>query len=281
MEGLSGTTTMMSKFNYEAKVWGATPVRLSPFYIQGLKLQYALDDLRLVKGKVLDIGCGGGNMAKAIKYYRPDLAVYGVDISEKAISIAQQNAQKVIFNVAPVEHLSFPDKTFDAVLLFDVLEHVLKPEAVLHEIHRVLKEGGVLHIFSPLDKQPLTLHWWLYLFGWKSKDKYTGHIQWFSDYRFRKLLLSHHFLISKRRFSFHPLFSLFDVFYYSFQDIVGAKQPTSLEGRLKANATIYNSIFHYFYKLIVALGYYESVLLKNFPLATGGHYTATKGSPFY
>ena len=46
-----------------------------------------------------------------------------------------------------LEHLTFPDATFDLLITQDVMEHVFDPEAAFREIGRVLKPSGV-HIFS-------------------------------------------------------------------------------------------------------------------------------------
>src|SRR4029077_20857417 len=64
-------------FDYEAKSWGAAAVRPKPWYMNGLKLRYLLDDLSNIHGRVLDVGCGGGSVAKAVKRERPDLEVFG------------------------------------------------------------------------------------------------------------------------------------------------------------------------------------------------------------
>ena len=85
-------------FSYESKRWGSSPVRPRPGHIQGLKLRYALDDLRSVRsGLLIDVGCGGGNMAKAIKRERPELMVEGVDVSRSAIESARQDPTGVDF----------------------------------------------------------------------------------------------------------------------------------------------------------------------------------------
>ena len=52
--------------------------------------------------------------------------------------------------LANLEALPFADKTFDAALCMNVLEHVRRPEMCLAEIHRVLKPGGVLYLMVPL-----------------------------------------------------------------------------------------------------------------------------------
>ena len=52
-----------------------------------------------------------------------------------------------------LEHLTFPDATFDLLMTQDVMEHVFDPEAAFREIGRVLKPGGA-HIFTaPLVKK--------------------------------------------------------------------------------------------------------------------------------
>jgi 16S rRNA G1207 methylase RsmC len=53
--------------------------------MNGLKLRYLLSDLRAVRGKVLDVGCGAGSVAKAVKRERPDLELFGCDPSDPSV----------------------------------------------------------------------------------------------------------------------------------------------------------------------------------------------------
>ncbi len=52
--------------------------------------------------------------------------------------------------LANLEALPFADKTFDAALCMNVLEHVRRPEMCLADIHRFLKPGGVTYLMVPL-----------------------------------------------------------------------------------------------------------------------------------
>lgn len=52
--------------------------------------------------------------------------------------------------LSDLEALPFPDKTFDAALCMNVLEHVRQPDACLREIYRVLKPQGVVYLMVPL-----------------------------------------------------------------------------------------------------------------------------------
>jgi len=96
--------------------------------------------------RVLDLGCGGGLLAEPLA--RIGARVYGVDISRSALEQALRHALtgrlRVQYTTAPAEALPFKDEAFDAVLAFDVLEHVASLEKAVKEASRVLRPGGKL-----------------------------------------------------------------------------------------------------------------------------------------
>jgi SAM-dependent methyltransferase len=203
-------------FDYEAKLWGMTSVVAKPWSLQGLKLRYCLEDLAGVSGSIVDVGCGGGNMARAIKRERPDLEVHGVDVSRSAIVAARGVGGGVTFDVAEATTLPFDDSSMDAVTMFDVLEHLADPPVALAEIARVLKIGGLFHIALPLEGQPGTIHRFLRSRGWDATLRQSGHVQAFSEDDFRRLAAQHSLPVTRVRWSYHYLFSLIDVLYYTF-----------------------------------------------------------------
>ena len=208
-----------SSFDYEAKRWGAARLRARPWYMNGLKLRYLLDDLPLGHVRVLDVGCGGGAVAKAVKAVRPDLEVFGCDMSEAALAAAVAEPGGVEFRLATAEHLPFADGVFDAVWIFDVLEHVDSPERVLAEVARVLRPGGAFHIVLPLEGQPRTLY---RLVGcgtrWTAKVRHAGHIQIFSASRFESMAAAHGLPVVRTRWSYHALLQVLDVGYFTWLD---------------------------------------------------------------
>lgn len=96
---------------------------------------------------VLDLGCGfGGRTARFAEKAR---SVAGVEISDDLVAQARRYAPGIDFRVGTGEAIPFPDASFDLVVMYDVMEHVIDPEKVLTEIWRVLRPGGRLATVFP------------------------------------------------------------------------------------------------------------------------------------
>lgn len=89
------------------------------------------------RGRVLDLGCGDGQIAFTLMKLRPDLKVEGVDIVPRA---------KTLVPVMQYDGVTLPfeDKSFDYVTIVDVLHHTSDPVPVLAEACRVARLGVVI-----------------------------------------------------------------------------------------------------------------------------------------
>lgn len=99
----------------------------------------------------LDLGCGPGGNLTMLDALRPDL-VAGVDFSPIALDFARQSAPAAGLVRADItKGLPFSDATFDVVTIFNVLYHrwITSEDAVLVEIFRVLRPGGLLLLTEP------------------------------------------------------------------------------------------------------------------------------------
>ncbi|OGS06550.1 MAG: hypothetical protein A3J70_15775 [Elusimicrobia bacterium RIFCSPHIGHO2_02_FULL_61_10] len=105
-----------------------------------------LSPLRIKKtDRVLDVGCGAGNMLEHVDARRT-----GIDLSETMIERARAKlGNGVELKKMSADTLDFPDNTFDKVMCSEVIEHVIDPSAVLKEIARVLKPGGIAAVSIP------------------------------------------------------------------------------------------------------------------------------------
>ncbi len=103
--------------------------------------------------QVLDVGCGTGTLAIEVSC-RVGRAgrVVGVDPGEEQIAHARSKAARrnlpIEFQIGVIEHLPFPDQTFDVVFSTLMMHHLPAPlkRQGLAEIARVLKPGGRLVI---------------------------------------------------------------------------------------------------------------------------------------
>lgn len=96
------------------------------------------------RGKVLDLGCGDGEYAKALSDLSFDVTAADLDITR----FRYQGAIK--FQKCDItQPLPFAHQTFDHILFLEVVEHLKNPYAVLAEIHRILKNKGTLLLSTP------------------------------------------------------------------------------------------------------------------------------------
>ncbi len=264
------------KFDYEKKVWGGEILRLSPVHFRALRLKYALESLKDVKGKVLDVACGVGDFSEAIKYYRPDLEFFGIDISKKAVGIAQKRVLKAKFSVADAQKMPFKDNFFDAVLCFDLIEHVEFPQKVVSEIHRVLKPKGIFHSHVPIEKNLLSLEGILTQLGWKGKEVYGGHPHHFTLKEVKEMLEGGGFKIIKYRFGDHLFHQLLEIGYFSSLSFRGKNVGHTVEGYLGlAKPTLKVKLARLIKNIFAMISYSESKIFWWLP-GVGAHVTCRK-----
>jgi ubiquinone/menaquinone biosynthesis C-methylase UbiE len=107
---------------------------------------------------VLDFGCGrGGFTVVAAEMVGPEGKVYALDVHPLAIKLVRTEIRhRDIPNVETIQSdgpTGLADESVDFVLLYDVFHDLDVPEAVLAELARVLKPGGILS-FSDQHLKP-------------------------------------------------------------------------------------------------------------------------------
>jgi len=104
--------------------------------------------------RVMDLGCGTGTLAIMAKRAQPQADIFGLDADPEMLKVAKakkdQEKLEVKFDVGFTNNLPYPDEFFDRVLSSIMIHHLKTPdkEKTAHEIYRVLKPGGQLHIID-------------------------------------------------------------------------------------------------------------------------------------
>ncbi|MGI9329434.1 MAG: class I SAM-dependent methyltransferase [Gammaproteobacteria bacterium] len=104
-----------------------------------------------VTGKdVLDFGCGDGALSLFLASEKRPQKIVGVDINEPAIERARTSLAEapgiedgnVEFLCGTTDNLPVPDQSFDTLIAFDCMEHVMSPGPILRDWYRALRPGG-------------------------------------------------------------------------------------------------------------------------------------------
>jgi 2-polyprenyl-3-methyl-5-hydroxy-6-metoxy-1,4-benzoquinol methylase len=129
----------------------------------------------------LDVGCATGSMlqeAKGAGWHST-----GVETSEFAADYAAQHSGCPVY-AGTLEKAAFRSESFDVVTLMDVIEHVPNPSALMEEIFRVLRPGGVLFVVTPNFAS-----FFVWLYGPKAYGVWPEHhVVYFQPATMRKLL---------------------------------------------------------------------------------------------
>lgn len=115
--------------------------------------------------KVLDVGCGPGIILGMLEDANADL--WGIDISESAVSIAKKRVRKpdqvICADACP---LPFKDNEFDHIIAWGVIEHFPSIPSILKEIARCVERGGSVIVMVP--------NIYYYKFIWDTLRKGSG-----------------------------------------------------------------------------------------------------------
>lgn len=105
-------------------------------------------------GRVLDVGCGPGQVACLLAEAAPEAKVAGLDVLPEMVELARRRiaarslGDRVELVVGDVGALPFPDENFDVVVSTLSLHHWPDARGGLAEVHRVLRPGGQAIIYD-------------------------------------------------------------------------------------------------------------------------------------
>jgi 2-polyprenyl-3-methyl-5-hydroxy-6-metoxy-1,4-benzoquinol methylase len=162
------STPMLVVLEEDRHWWFASRTRAIMAYLD--RYVGAGQDLR-----ILDVGCGAGNMAHHLAAYGQ---VVGVDPYPKPLEVARQRGLDV--RQGSATDLPFASQSFDLVALLDTVEHVADETAVFAECRRVLRPGGKLLVTVPA-----------FMWLWSNNDVINAHERRYTRAELKQKLQSH------------------------------------------------------------------------------------------
>lgn len=144
-----------------AATWDLTYDKSPPWEIGRPQPAYlALADSGDIRGSVLDVGCGTGELVLFLRKRGHD--ILGIDISPRAIASARakahaQNVNDVIFRTADAFALGALGRTFDTVIeggLFHCFEDPVRRAQYARSLASIVRPGGILFILAISDREP-------------------------------------------------------------------------------------------------------------------------------
>ena len=148
----------LAKFSELAHRWWDTESEFRPLHqINPLRLDWINTHVPIAGLEVLDVGCGGGILADSMA--RKGAQVLGIDLSTKALRVAQLHAMEAQTDGVSYREVSAEDLAlekagqFDVVTCMEMLEHVPDPASVVRACAALVKPGGWV-FFSTLNRNP-------------------------------------------------------------------------------------------------------------------------------
>ncbi len=125
------------------------------------------------KSHILDIGAGTGDDLDVLNKFG---FIHVIDINQKALDLIPTSLA-IEKKCCSASELSYEDNSFDAIVAFDVLEHIPNDQKAVNEIMRVLKPGGFFIFTVPAYQ-------WLF----SAHDSYLHHVRRYNKNDIQELL---------------------------------------------------------------------------------------------
>jgi ubiquinone/menaquinone biosynthesis C-methylase UbiE len=164
------------------------------WWFSGRRLLFAREIERAGKpSSLLDIGVGSGSNLRMFRDRFEIPVVIGVDPNVDVIEICRANG--LVVEYGDVLALPFPNRSFDAVVATDVIEHVEDDATALGEVFRVLRPGGFVLLTVPA-----------FTSLWGLQDVVARHYRRYRLGELKRLVLSAGFAIERAYYFNYLLF---------------------------------------------------------------------------
>lgn len=109
---------------------------------------FICNSLTKTKAKILEIGCGPGNITKYLLSKRPDFDIYGIDIAPNMIELAQRNNPTASFAIMDSRLISELETKYDGIVCGFCLPYLSKTDSTkfISDCYKLLEDDGLIYI---------------------------------------------------------------------------------------------------------------------------------------
>jgi ubiquinone/menaquinone biosynthesis C-methylase UbiE len=240
--------------------------------LPGLKAAFVVE--RVADGAaVVDVGCGGGKMLMTLEKHRHGVTLQGCDVKVPAYVRGRFTFTALDGSTGL---LPYTDSSVDVALLVDVLEHVDHPETTLSEIARILRPGGRMLAFIPVEGE--SIGWFSafrVVFGQELYERTKGHINSFTHDEVERMLAAW-FIVDERRYLYHFLGQFMDASLWAALRIAPVRRafwtytPYHGESTARRRASFAGRLLAATFRAANAVAWAESRLLRNVRATSAG-----------
>ncbi|MBL7764967.1 MAG: class I SAM-dependent methyltransferase [Chitinophagaceae bacterium] len=109
---------------------------------------YIIDNLSPDQVKILELGCGPGNISKYLLSKRPDFDLFGIDIAPNMIELSKLNNPNAQFAVMDCRQIDQLDSAYDAIIVGFCLPYLSLSESrqLISNAERLLNDHGLIYL---------------------------------------------------------------------------------------------------------------------------------------
>jgi len=142
----------MDKYNETFQTWNNVAKQYEEQFMH-LRLyndsyDFFCNSIPVQNAKILDIGCGPGNISKYLISQRPNFKIYGIDIAPNMVSLARLNNPKAKFQVMDVRAIDQLESTYDGIICGFCIPYLSESDVdkLFKDCNNLLNEDGILYI---------------------------------------------------------------------------------------------------------------------------------------
>ena len=142
----------MDRYKETFDTWNRIPVlyqdKFMDLDLYNETYDYICDSISKVNPKILEIGCGPGNIAKYLLAKRPDFDIWGIDVAPNMIELAKKNNPNAKYAVMDCRNISEITTKFDAIICGFCLPYLSQSDSrkLIANFKNLLRENGLIYI---------------------------------------------------------------------------------------------------------------------------------------